>query len=66
MADPDGPVGKNCKLNNSIRATDGTIHNPDEQLTIIRVLQNLGREMYLVSMPNGTSTFVFPNEVTIE
>jgi len=58
-------VGRKCRLKAQTRATDGTIHDSKEQLTIKRVVMNLEREMFLISFFNETTAYVFPNEVEI-
>jgi hypothetical protein len=37
-----------------------------EQPTILRQIRNLDRSMYLVQFADGATTFLFPDEVTVE
>lgn len=63
MGDEFDPVGKQCRLKTSKRLADGTIHDSNESLTIKRIADSLGKVMYLISLSNGTTAYVFPDEV---
>jgi hypothetical protein len=59
-----GVAGKRCRLLKPVRGRDGRSRF-DEQPLIIRVINNLERMMYLVQFNDGSTTFLFPDEVTI-
>jgi hypothetical protein len=58
------PVGKICHLNKPVRNHEG-IMKFKEPATILRVVNNLDRTMYLVKFEDLSTTFLFPDEVSI-
>lgn len=61
----DPVVGRYCLLKRPIRDRDGVSHF-NEKPRVVRELTNLGRRMFLVEFSDGTTTFLFPDEVTVE
>lgn len=57
-------VGRYCRLLKPVRDRAGRSRF-EEQPLILREVENLGRTMYLVQFKDGTTTFVFPPEVTV-
>ena len=55
--------GRRCRLLKPIRDRNGRIHF-GEVPVILRELVNLGRQMFLVQFGDGSTTFVFPEEVS--
>jgi hypothetical protein len=62
---PDGVVGRYCLLKRPVRDRDGVNHF-NEKPRVLRELINLDRRMFLVEFGDGSTTFLFPDEVTIE
>jgi hypothetical protein len=58
-------VGRYCRLLKPVRDRDGRSRF-SEQPRVIRELDNLGRRMYLVQFSDGSTTFLFPDEVVVE
>ena len=58
-------VGRYCLLKRPVRDRDGVNHF-NERPKVVRELINLGRRMFLVEFDDGSTTFLFPDEVTIE
>lgn len=58
-------VGRHCRLLRPIRDHEGQTHF-NEPALIVRDLLNLGRRMLLVKFEDGSSTFLFPNEVALD
>ncbi len=58
-------VGKHCRMLRPVRDHEGRARYA-EQPTILRQIRNLDRCMYLVQFSDGATTFLFPDEVTIE
>lgn len=58
-------VGRCCRLLKPVRDRDGRSRF-SEQPRIIREIDNLGRRMYLVQFSDGSTTFLFPDEVAVE
>ncbi len=58
-------VGRHCRLLRPVRDHEGRTRF-GEQPTILRQIRNLDRCMYLVQFGDGATTFLFPDEVTIE
>jgi hypothetical protein len=56
---------RRCRLLRPLRDHQGVIRY-GEQPTLVREVSNLGRRMYLVRFDDGTSTFVFPDEIAFE
>jgi hypothetical protein len=61
----DPVVGRYCLLKRPVRDRDGVNHF-NEKPRVVRELTNLGRRMYLVEFDDGSTTFLFPDEVAIE
>jgi hypothetical protein len=61
----DSIVGRHCRLVRPVRDTQG-ISRFTEEPVILRTLDNLGRQMYLVQFEDGTTTFLFPNEIIVQ
>ena len=61
----DPVVGRICLLKRPVRDRDGVNHF-NEKPRVVRELINLGRRMLLVEFDDGSTTFLFPDEVTIE
>lgn len=58
-------VGKHCHLLKPIRDHDGHTRF-NESPRIIREVNNLNRRMFLVQFADGSTTFLFPDEINIE
>lgn len=58
-------VGRHCRLLRPVRDHEGRTRF-GEQPTILRQIKNLDRSMYLVQFSDGATTFLFPDEITIE
>jgi hypothetical protein len=54
--------GSLCRLLRPIRDREGRVRY-EERPTVVRRVSNLEREMLLVKFDDGTTTFVFPNEI---
>jgi hypothetical protein len=61
----DPVIGRHCLLKRPVRDRDG-INHFNEKPRVVRELINLGRRMFLVEFDDGSTTFLFPDEVTIE
>jgi hypothetical protein len=61
----DPVVGRHCLLKRPVRDRDGVNHF-NEKPRVVRELINLDRRMLLVEFDDGSTTFLFPDEVTIE
>ncbi len=61
----DHVVGRHCLLKRPIRDRDG-INHFNEKPKVLQEVVNLGRRMYLVEFSDGSTTFLFPDEVSIE
>jgi hypothetical protein len=48
-----------------VRDTQGKSRFSEEPV-IIRAVDNLGRQMYLVQFDDGSTTFLFPNEIIVQ
>lgn len=57
-------AGRYCILKRPVRDRDG-VSNFNERLRVLREVINLDRRMFLVEFDDGSTTFLFPNEVTI-
>ena len=58
-------VGRQCLLKRPIRDREGVSHF-NEKPVVLREVINLDRRMFLVQFPDGSTTFLFPDEVSIE
>jgi hypothetical protein len=58
-------VGRYCRLLKPVRDREGRSRF-SEQPRVVREIDNLGRRMYLVQFSDGSTTFVFPDEVVVE
>jgi len=56
--------GRRCILRRPVRERDGRLRF-GEAPTILREIDNLGRHMYLVSFDDGSTSFLFPDEVAV-
>ena len=61
----DHVIGHHCMLKRPVRDRDGVNHF-HEKPKVLRELNNLGRRMLLVEFSDGSTTFLFPEEVSIE
>jgi hypothetical protein len=55
-------IEKRCRLVGPVRDHTGRVHF-GEQPIILREVNNLDRQMFLVQFDDGATTFVFPHEV---
>jgi len=55
---------RRCRIIKPIRDKGGRVRFK-ESAEIIKDVENLGRQMYLVRFDDGTTTFLFPDEVEI-
>ncbi|HLW70024.1 MAG TPA: hypothetical protein VKS22_05325 [Candidatus Binataceae bacterium] len=60
-----GIIGRRCHLLRPVRDQEGRTRF-DEKPLILREVNNLDRRMFLVQFENGSTTFLFPDEVNIE
>ena len=58
-------VGKRCKLLRPVRDRQGRVRFSERPI-ILREVSNLGRTMFLVQFDDASTTFLFPNELTVE
>jgi hypothetical protein len=58
-------VGRHCHLNRPVRDRQGMTRF-NEQPVVLREVNNLDRRMYLVQFDDGSTTFLFPDEITLE
>lgn len=58
-------VGKHCHLLRPVRDHDGQTRF-HESPRILREVNNLNRRMFLVQFQDGSTTFLFPDEINIE
>jgi hypothetical protein len=58
-------VGRYCSLKRPVRDRDGVNHFK-EKPRVLREVINLDRRMFLVEFGDGSTTFLFPDEVNIE
>ena len=61
----DAMVGRHCRLLQPVRDHQGRSRF-NEQPVIVREVNNLDRRMLLVQFDDGSTTFLFPNEVVID
>jgi hypothetical protein len=65
QTDASGPVvGRYCILKRPVRDREGISHF-NERPKVLREVINLDRRMFLVQFEDGSTTFLFPDEVTI-
>ena len=55
-------IKKRCRLLGPVRDHSGRVHF-GEYPTILRKVNNLDRQMFLVRFDDGATTFVFPHEL---
>jgi hypothetical protein len=55
---------KRCELVGAVRDHSGRVRF-GEKPTILRVINNLDRRMFLVKFDDGATTFLFPSEVIL-
>ncbi|MGH7840917.1 MAG: hypothetical protein ACREQT_05280 [Candidatus Binataceae bacterium] len=60
-----GTIGRRCHLLRPVRDHEGRTRF-DEKPVILREVNNLDRRMFLVQFENGSTTFLFPDEINIE
>ena len=58
-------VGRHCRLLRAVRDSQG-LNRFTEQPLIVREVDNLGRHMLLVQFDDGSTTFLFPTEVSVQ
>ena len=61
----DHVIGRHCLLKRPVRDHDGVNHF-NEKPKVLREVTNLDRRMFLVEFDDGSTTFLFPEEVSIE
>ena len=61
----DPVIGRHCLLKRPVRDHDGVNHFK-EKPKVLREVINLDRRMFLVEFGDGSTTFLFPDEVIIE
>ncbi len=61
-AESSATLERRCRLLRPIRDRQGRPHF-GETARILREIENLGRHIMLVEFADGSSTFVFPDEV---
>ncbi len=63
--DTEAVIGRHCHLLRPVRDKQGQTRF-EERPVVLREVNNLGRRMFLVQFADGSTTFLFPDEVTIE
>jgi len=58
-------VGRHCLLKRPVRDHEG-VNRFKEKPRVLREVINLDRKMYLVEFGDGSTTFLFPDEVNLE
>lgn len=58
-------TGRRCQLKRPIRDRQG-LTRFNETPVILREVNNLDRRMYLVQFDDGATTFLFPDEVSVD
>jgi hypothetical protein len=58
-------VGRHCRLLRPVRDRDGRTRF-NEKPIVLREVNNLDRHMFLVQFEDGSTTFLFPDEVVLE
>lgn len=59
-------VGRKVKLLRPVRDHDGKSRFKEENPTVLRIMNNLDRVMFLIQFQDGVTTFMFPSEVILE
>ena len=65
VAQTEELAGRRCRLLKPVRDQQGRSRF-NEEPRILREVNNLGRRMYLVQFDDGSTTFLFPDEVVVE
>ena len=60
-----GVIGRHCHLLKPVRDQEGRTRF-NERPEILREVNNLNRRMFLVQFADGSTTFLFPDEINIE
>jgi hypothetical protein len=60
-----GIIGRQCQLLRPVRDQEGRTRF-NEKPEILREVNNLNRRMFLVRFADGSTTFLFPDEINIE
>lgn len=58
-------IGRHCLLLRPVRDHEGQTRF-NEKPVIMREVNNLNRRMFLVKFADGSTTFLFPEEINIE
>jgi len=58
-------TGRHCRLLRPVRDRQGQTRF-NEQPLVLREVKNLGRCMFLVQFDDGSTTFLFPDEISLE
>jgi hypothetical protein len=58
-------IGRQCLLLKPVRDKAGLMRYNERPL-ILREVNNLNRRMFLVQFSDGSTTFLFPDEINIE
>jgi hypothetical protein len=58
-------IGHHCRLLRPVRDRQGQTRFSEQPL-VLREVKNLGRRMFLVQFEDGSTTFLFPDEISIE
>jgi hypothetical protein len=58
-------VGRACHLKRPVRDRQGVSHF-NERPVVLREVMNLDRLMYLVQFSDGSTTFLFPDEISLD
>jgi hypothetical protein len=61
----DTVAGRHCLLKRPVRDHEGVSHFKEKPL-VLREVINLDRLMYLVEFGDGSTTFLFPDEISLE
>ena len=61
----EGATGRHCHLLKPVRDHQGLTRFIERPL-VLREVNNLGRRMLLVQFEDGSTTFLFPDEVVLE
>ena len=65
LTNSDAIVGRQCMLLRPVRDRAGLMRF-NEKPRILREVNNLNRRMFLVQFSDGSTTFLFPDEINIE
>jgi hypothetical protein len=58
-------VGRHCNLKRPVRDRQGVSHFKEKPV-VLREVTNLDRRMFLVQFGDGSTTFLFPDEISLE